>query len=159
GAAPPQAGRRAPAGAGGLAGGVVGVRVIRTARGYYTSDWLNQLLGHFSSFRRPLVPAHWMAEGILEAARGDLESMAYYLALVWSNGLFFCLVTAWVARRLYRRGFNRVATGGTLRRRYGGVWMDRLLGGVVRFVHRQTRLLLVKDFRTFRRDPAQWAQI
>ena len=23
-------------------------------------------------------------------------------------------------RRLYRRGYNRVATGGTLRRRYGG---------------------------------------
>src|SRR5207248_3415576 len=29
----------------------------------------------------------------------------------------------------------------------------------VRFLHPQTRLLIVKDFRTFRRDPAQWAQI
>src|SRR5262249_49315409 len=44
-------------------------------------------------------------------------------------------------------------------RRYGGAWMDRLLTGVVAFLDPQTRLLIVKDFRTFRRDPAQWAQV
>jgi ABC-2 type transport system permease protein len=33
--------------------------------------------------------------------------------------------------------------------------MTTLLG----FLDPQTRLLIVKDFRTFRRDPAQWAQV
>src|SRR5262249_25150233 len=69
------------------------------------------------------------------------------------------VLTAWLAGRLYRRGFNRVATGGSLRRRYGGGWMDTLLTKVLFFLAPQTRLLIVKDLRTFRRDPAQWAQI
>ena len=62
-------------------------------------------------------------------------------------------------RTLYRRGFNRVASGGSLRRRYGGHWLDRVLTAPLFFLDEQTRLLIVKDFRSFRRDPAQWAQI
>jgi ABC-2 type transport system permease protein len=46
-----------------------------------------------------------------------------------------------------------------LRRRYGGHWLDRLLDAATVSFHPQTRLLIIKDFRTFRRDPAQWAQV
>jgi ABC-2 type transport system permease protein len=45
------------------------------------------------------------------------------------------------------------------RRRAGGRWMDRLVAALAVYSHPQTRLLIVKDFRTFRRDPAQWAQV
>lgn len=117
------------------------------------------LLGRFTFARGVMVPSHWVARGLRLAGRGDLGGTLYHLALVWSNGLFLYLITAVLARRLYRRGYNRLATGGTLRRRYGGAWMDRLLGAVLPFVHPGTRLLIVKDFRTFRRDPQQWAQI
>jgi ABC-2 type transport system permease protein len=78
---------------------------------------------------------------------------------VWSNGLFCYLLATWAAGRLYRRGFNRVATGGDLRRKHGGAWMDNLLGLLLPFVHPGTRLLIIKDFRTFRRDPQQWGQV
>ena len=37
--------------------------------------------------------------------------------------------------------------------------LDRLAAGLVWFLDPQTRLLIVKDFRTFRREPAQWAQV
>src|SRR5262249_3560440 len=93
------------------------------------------------------------------AARTDLVEMGYYLGLIWSNGLFLYVIASWVAKRLYRRGFNRVATGGELRRRYGGGWLDALASGTLFFLDPQTRLLIVKDFRTFRRVPAQWAQV
>jgi ABC-2 type transport system permease protein len=93
------------------------------------------------------------------AARGDAARSLFQLALVWSNGLFAYLIAAFTAKLLYRRGFNRLATGGSLRRRYGGAWMDRLLTAALPFVSERTRLLIVKDFRTFRRDPQQWAQI
>jgi ABC-2 type transport system permease protein len=123
-----------------------------------SGDWVNQLLGEFSLFRGALTPSHWMAEGLESLAVGDAD-WPYYLALVWSNGLFVYLLTAWAAARLYRRGYNRVATGGTLRRRYGGTGLDRLVGWSLRWLRPQTRLLIIKDFRTFRRDPAQWAQV
>jgi ABC-2 type transport system permease protein len=122
-------------------------------------DAVQLLLGQFSFTQNPLVPSHWMARGLLAAARRDLVGALYYLALVASNGLFLYVLTACVARLLYRRGYNRVATGGMMRRRYGGHWLDGLLTGLVSFLDRQTKLLIVKDFRTFRRDPAQWAQV
>src|SRR5437660_3884035 len=109
--------------------------------------------------RGPFVPAHWTALGLQAAALGEAGPMAYNLCLIWANGLFLYVLTAWAATRLYRRGFNRIVTGGTLRRRYGGAWLDNALSRLLFFLDPQTRLLIVKDFRTFRRDPAQWAQI
>ncbi len=92
---------------------------------------ITRVLGHVDFTRSPLLPTHWVADGLRRAGQGRVGAAAYNLALVWSNGLFLYLLTAWAARRLYRRGYNRVATGGTLRRRYGGgAVLDRLLESV-----------------------------
>src|SRR5262249_11749134 len=123
------------------------------------TDWADQLLAQFAFLQGRLMPGHWMTRGLLAAARGDLLTTAFNLALVWSNGLFLYLLAAWTAKRLYRQAYNRVATGSSERRRYGGVWFDTLMSKLIPFLSPQTRLLIVKDFRTFRRDPAQWAQI
>lgn len=131
----------------------------------WTSDLMQELFGRLWFVGNPLVPTNWMTRGLQAAARGAPAEAGYRLALVWSNGLFFYLITAWMAQSLpgrpdlYRRGYNRLATGGELRRRYGGHWLDRALDRLVGFLDPQTRLLIIKDFRTFRRDPAQWAQI
>ncbi len=122
-------------------------------------DGLQELFGQFEFARSKFAPSHWMTESLLATARGDLNSAVSPVALIWSNGLFAYLIATVIARRLYRRGFNRIATGGNLRKRYGGGWMDRMIMRVLRFLDPQTRLLIVKDFRTFRRDPAQWAQV
>jgi ABC-2 type transport system permease protein len=129
-------------------------------------ELLNQLLGGVGISQAAFAPSHWMTRGLQSAGQGFLLSSPqgdpgalYYLGLVWSNGLFAYVLTAWAARRLYRRGYSRLATGGSLRKRYGGAWLDRLLSGTVGFLDPQTRLLIVKDFRTFRREPAQWAQV
>jgi ABC-2 type transport system permease protein len=138
--------------------------VIRESRpdlmvGREAREAVTRLLGRFRFTRSPLLPTHWVATGLRKAGRGDLASCGYYLALVWSNGLLLYLLAAAAARRLYRRGLSRLATGGNLRRRYGGGWADRLLSSALPFVNPGTRLLIVKDFRTFRRDPQQWGQV
>jgi ABC-2 type transport system permease protein len=92
-------------------------------------------------------------------ARRQVSDAFLPLALLWSNGLLLYLVAAYGARRLYRRGFNRMATGGDLRQKYGGSWLDRLAEWSVFYLDRRTRLLIVKDFRTFRREPAQIGQV
>lgn len=134
------------------------VRQTRELGGDATT-WFQSLLNELSIFGGSLVPFHWMARGIKFAALGRPDLMAYNLGLVWSYGLFFYLVTVWLARKLYRRGLNRLASGGTLRRRYGGHWLDTLITRALFFLDEQTQVLIVKDFRAFRRDPAQWAQI
>ena len=125
----------------------------------WTRDGVRRLLDRFRFARASLMPSYWVAEGLQAAGRGHVLEASYQLALVWSNGLFLYVVAAWTARKLYRRGFNRVSTGGMLRKRYNGRRLDRLLERVLLFVRPKTRLLIVKDFRTFRRDPQQWAQV
>lgn len=158
-------------------------------------DWVDQLLDEISLVRGPFVPAHWIADGLQSAARGEIGNMFFRLALVWSNGLFVYVVTAWLAGKLYRQAFNRVASGNSLGRDFTEGWvsrwlsligyavtghlvvrvpsaghtgesanpgtsrLDRLVNRLLFFVDAPTRLLIVKDFRTFRRDPAQWAQV
>jgi ABC-2 type transport system permease protein len=69
------------------------------------------------------------------------------------------VTAAYAAKKLYRRGFNRMATGGDLRQRYGGSLADRVVGWLVFYLDRPTRILIIKDFRTFRREPAQLGQL
>lgn len=133
------------------------VEASSRARGQ--GDTLHWLDGQFAFMRGQVVPSHWMTRGVQAAAKGDLASAAYPLALLWSNGLMLYLVAAFASRLWYRRGYNRLQTGGSLRKRYGGGWIDRTATRLLGFLDPQTRLLIVKDLRTFRRDPAQWAQV
>lgn len=121
--------------------------------------WFDNVFAELAIFGGRLVPFQWIARGLISTAKGNLGAMAWHLALVWSNGLFLFVVAAWLGKKLFRRGFNRVATGGSLRKRYGGHRLDAILNASLFFLDGQTRLLIIKDFRTFRRDPAQWAQI
>jgi ABC-2 type transport system permease protein len=120
---------------------------------------ITRLLGHFAFASGSLVPSHWVAKGLQAAARNNPVEAAQYLALVWSNGLMLYLLAAWSSSWLYRRGYNRLSTGGTIRRRVGGAWLDGLLEKVLFFLPTQLLLLIGKDFRTFRRDPQQWGQV
>lgn len=146
---------------------------------------VTRLLSYFQFTRNPLAPSHWVSLGLRRAVRGEIGVSLKYLGLVWSHGLFLYLIAASASVWLYRRGYNRMTTGGDLRRRAGEPaadaagwaepspaasaagspirwresWIDRLLYAAMLFVDPRTRLLLVKDFRTFRRDPQQWGQI
>jgi ABC-2 type transport system permease protein len=145
-----------------IAGSILAYRAFRraTAPGLTPSrDALHQLMGWFAFAQGTVMPNHWMTAGLQSAARGYYGKSVYYLALIWSWGLALYLLAAWTAKKLYRRGYNRVATGGDMRKRYGGQWLDDFLASTLRFLDPRMRLLIVKDFRTFRRDPAQWAQV
>jgi ABC-2 type transport system permease protein len=145
---------------------------------------VTRLLSYFQFTRNPLAPSHWVSLGLRRVVRNETGVALYYLALVWSNGLFLYLIAAAASTWLYRRGYNRMTTGGDMRRRsrepaafvpglesiqpaanaasfprWRESWMDRWLYAALFFVHPRTRLLLIKDFRTFRRDPQQWGQI
>ena len=68
-------------------------------------------------------------------------------------------VAAVVARDLYRRGYSRVQGGRTSRRRRAGLDRStRSSTALFFFLPHPIRLLILKDLRTFRRDPAQWSQ-
>jgi ABC-2 type transport system permease protein len=118
---------------------------------------LDDLIGQFDLLRSSVAPSHWMTRGVMAAARGDLPGALVPLAQVWSNGLLLFLAAAWVARRVYRSAYDRISAFGRGKKIYGTSPLDRLMEALVWYLDKRTRVLVVKDFRTFRRDPTQWA--
>lgn len=120
---------------------------------------LDALIGQFDLVRSPLMPSHWMSHGMLALARGEFSEAMYSLTLLWSNGLLAYVIAAWLAKRIYRRGFDRLSSSGQTTKRRRATWPDRVMEALVFYLDKQSRLLIVKDFRTFRRDPTQWVLI
>jgi ABC-2 type transport system permease protein len=135
-------------------------RLLMTAKANsMKNDSLQDLFDFFTLASSSFSPSHWIASGIILMARGEATAALYPLALIWANGLFLFLVAAYMAKKLYRRGYNLLATGGDLRKRYGTHFLDRWVHRLAFFLDPQIRLLIVKDFRTFRREPAQIGQL
>jgi len=134
------------------------VRLWRTPGDTLTSDWLGNVQNRLAFCQHPLWPSRWMSAGLLASARGDWSRSGYYLMVLSAHAALAYLAAAAVARDLYFRGYSRVQGGRSNRRRLGLHALDELLHRVFFFLPRPIRLLLLKDLRTFRRDPAQWSQ-
>ncbi len=72
--------------------------------------------------------------------------------------MFFNLVATWLASKVYRASYSRLYDEPTVRRHASTWWLDSVIGKWAFFLPRDIRMLLVKDFRLFRRDPVQWSQ-
>jgi ABC-2 type transport system permease protein len=99
-----------------------------------------------------------MSAGMMAAARGEWPRAGYYLMVLSAHGALGYLAAATIARDLYFRGYSRVQGNRSARRRFGLYGLDAILHRLFFFLPRPVRLLLLKDLRTFRRDPAQWSQ-
>ncbi len=118
---------------------------------------VNDLIGQFDLLRSSIAPSHWMTRGVMAAARGEVGPALIPLAQVWSNGLLMFVIAAWIAKRTYRTAFDRYYASGRNKKIYRTSWLDQVMNALVFYLDKRTRVLVVKDFRTFRRDPTQWA--
>lgn len=143
-------------------GGLIwlGTGLYRLRPGATASDdeALNEVLGHVRFASSKLLPSHWMGRGLRHAARGDLEPAFRHLAMLASAGTAVFCLSAWFARKWYRVGLDRLSQRGRKAFRQRFAWMDQL-PGIVPGIGDAERALLLKDFRTFRRDPRQWGQM
>lgn len=133
-------------------------RLVRTPGEAGTPDWMGGMLQKLEWSQHPLWPSRWTAVGLIATARGDLKTGLFYLRVLAAHGFLCYLIAAVVARDLYRPGYNRVQGERSSRRRAGSQVLDAVFHRVFFFLPRPVRLLILKDFRTFLRDPAQWSQ-
>ncbi len=124
----------------------------------FTETWLDALLGRLRFARNPLLPSQWVASGLLAAAAGRWRESLFYLLVLAANGAFLYVLAASLAGRLYREGFSRAYGTSSARLARSWFWLDNLFSRVVWFIHPNVRLIILKDIRTFRRDPVQWSQ-
>jgi ABC-2 type transport system permease protein len=118
-----------------------------------------QILQHTDAFTHPLLPSSWVAETVLAAGEGSMQQAGFYNLILFSHALLSLLVTIHVASPLFYPAWTRAMQ--PARRRLPAVvprripwprWLQWLP------VDASDRALMMKDLRTFVREPAQWGQ-
>lgn len=105
-----------------------------------------------------ILPSHWASQGLLSAAKHQLNESLFWFLLLVSTALTCILFAAWIANYLFFPGFSYLA--GQDRRRIRPLNKGALnrFDQVLFFISNPTRALTVKDIKLFWRDPTQWSQ-
>ena len=104
----------------------------------------------------PFLPSWWAAQGIMSFGRGEWGRGLLLFTFLTTNAVMLTMVVELVGKWTFFKGWQKVigATGRLVLRK-------PLLEGVERglfFLAHDIRAIVVKDLRTFLRDPMQWSQ-
>jgi ABC-2 type transport system permease protein len=129
---------------------------------------LNEVLKHTEICMHPLLPSVWVTEALTAAGRKLGDRALFYNLVLVAYALASFVVTAWVASAWFPHAWQRVMThsadqadaSGQLwfqnpqraASSAGSIW-ERFFG-----LDRPGASLMVKDVRTFLREPVQWGQ-
>lgn len=117
---------------------------------------LNRFLPGLQLATHPLLPNNWTAEGIMAMSNGQWARGSLLWLVLASHTALLVLVIQEFGNRVFYAAYQRVTGSPALRTRpaelLGG--LDRLLG----FLPHDIRGMVMKDIRSFLRDPLQWSQ-
>jgi len=126
---------------------------------------LHDVLRHTEVCMHPLLPSSWVAEALFAASRGLHGQAWFYLLALLANALFALVLTARLGASMFYPAWHRVMTAAPeAQARAGELAWYRQSKPQNDFLRRLLRLdrasfaLLVKDVRTFLREPTQWGQ-
>jgi len=124
-----------------------------------TPGWFQEILGRMRVSDARLLPSYWLSAGLLDMVDRVWSESLLFLALLIANALFFRQAALWTAEALFRKAFSE-QHGKTRRRKRPRLRLfDRSLAALLRPLPATMRLMTIKDFRLFRRDPMQWSQL
>jgi len=130
------------------------------------NSWFKDTLKRFRFARGEWLPSTWLSNALIEAVRRShnnprdlpwLEAGKYLVVLV-SNALILHLVFIWLGKRVYRPSYWELHSRKAKKPKLTLAWVDRVASFLLKPFPVQTRLLIMKDLRLFRRDPVQWSQ-
>ena len=140
---------------------VVTVRILGFRRIFSLSDVkdFSEIMGFLSMGNDPVFPNYWLTQGMIAAGAGRIKEWFYWFCVILSTALMFLRICWWLAPRIYYKGWalaKESAPQSTITGRFSPLnWFCNKLS----FLPSQTRALVIKDIKTFWRDPAQWTQI
>jgi ABC-2 type transport system permease protein len=122
-------------------------------------DSFRQIMAFLNVGAQPAYPSVWLLRGTLAAAEGRWGEFFYWLAVLGSTALFLLQVCAWLAPRIYYRGWRLAGESASTRRGVGAEPPRNRLDVLLRPLRPPIRAIVSKDIKTFWRDPAQWSQL
>jgi len=135
---------------------VYGIVQIRPVMNENASFVLNRLLPGLQLASHPLMPNNWVAEGIMALTSGQWSRGLLLWLVLAINTAVLMLLVQWLGDGQFYNAFQRVAGAADLRRRPA-----ELLSGLdksLAFLPHDIRGMVMKDIRSFLRDPMQWSQ-
>ncbi|HVP12421.1 MAG TPA: hypothetical protein VMV94_14695 [Phycisphaerae bacterium] len=124
-----------------------------------SSTWLESFLGELQYLKAALLPSTWVAKAIRSAVENRPADAAFYLFAVVSTGLFFSWVAVTFTGSRLLMAFSRANAVTNKPRVYSGRASRWLTNTAFFYVPVQMRTLILKDVRSFLRDPVQWSQL
>ncbi|MEI6788662.1 MAG: hypothetical protein WCL49_09315, partial [bacterium] len=117
---------------------------------------LNRFLPGLQLATHPLMPNNWTAEGIMALTNGEwFRGSMLWLVLVTNTAMLFLIIQEF-GNRVFYTAYQQITGSPEIRRRSPELlgWLDRLLV----FLPHDIRGMVMKDIRSFLRDPLQWSQ-
>lgn len=124
--------------------------------GDQTDFVMNRLLPGLQFASHPLAPNTWTAEGIMAMTGGQFGRGTMLWCTLLANTLVVGLLVQWLGTATFYASYQLVAGAPDSRRRPAELlrWLDRTLA----FLPHDIRGMVMKDARSFLRDPLQWSQ-
>ena len=122
-------------------------------------DWLKGFMTEMSYLKGTLLPSTWVTYAIRLSIEDKPASGMFYLAVTVANALFLSWAAVNIVGSNYLSAFGRAHAAPSNTTVYSG-WASRWLSAAAFFyLPTKLRALILKDVRTFLRDPVQWAQL
>ena len=139
-----------------LIGAIRAILQIRPVMQEEATFILNRFLPGLQLATHPLMPNNWTAEGIMALTNGQgFRGSMLWLVLASTTAMLFLLIQEFGSRAFYT-AYQKITGSPDIRRRSPELlgWLNRLLV----FLPHDIRGMVMKDIRSFLRDPLQWSQ-
>ncbi len=117
---------------------------------------LSRLVPGMAVSSNKLLPSWWIAEGVMSLTRDEWLRGSLFWLLLSSTAGIMTLVVEFAGGKIFYEGWQKSSVGAG--KAATGSFIGSIVDKMLFFVHRDTRTLIVKDVKTFLRDPQQWSQ-
>jgi ABC-2 type transport system permease protein len=117
-----------------------------------------QFLAAMQTPSSPFLPSTWAAEILYPTLKGEPGTALFYLLLLVSTAAALSMLCESLLARLFLPGLSKAQEGRKAIVTQQAVWERGLRLLTLPFVA-QTRLLVIKEVKTFFRDTSQWSQL
>jgi ABC-2 type transport system permease protein len=105
-----------------------------------------------------LLPTTWASEVLHRSLHGSFRTSVFYWLVLTSTAAAFAVLCELLTTRLYLSGWTKAQEGRKARFTQRPIW-ERFVTVITTPLGSQTRLLVIKELRTFFRDTSQWSQL